>query len=723
MLSTLVVLTALAAPQQPARILADASWDLRRQQQSLRERRVLDPATGRIRAAGWLADGSSADAAALRTEEQRRTVDSRRGISADLAAQLAARAPEVGVDVVFWLRTSARTDLASVLRAAEATGASGEDARRAAHAAALAACAEVNADFARRLDRAGMEVLYVADAWPNVFARMPAGEVAAWAGDPAVDMAYYCFPHWAPEMDHAQRAMRTPTVWNRGITCGSSTVKVLVNDVGDVVRTNPYLPPIILLTTLGVDSHATGVAGNIVLDHPDLQAAAHDLPALYSGAGDGDAHAPQVWSAAIAQGVSFGNCSWWNFHRGSIAYLDRFFDYTIRNFGVMMFKSNGNQGETSEPYSTTPGNGYNMISTGAFSDFNTSVWEDDRMASYSSYWDPVEGHEKPELASPGDGVATAGILGPGWTQSSFGGTSSASPLVCGVATLLATREPQLKTHPEVVKAVLMVSAWENLEGDDLLSEKDGAGGVDAAAADAVLRDRQLLRDVLTPASFSNDVYDVPFLAYAGDETRVIALWLSSADSAYSTDFLDMDLDAAVLDPHGLVAAASANTMNPYELLKFVPAETGMHTLRLSRIRFNGVSEPLCVAWSSRLDAAVGAVSITGTPTLGETVTVVFEDAYDPFVYYQAHASSGTLPNVTPLLPGTALPLLHDSVYDASASWSGFRGILGPQGRAFAAVTIPAAPALAGRSYYIAFYTSRGGKLRGISEALAVTLQP
>ena len=44
----------------------------------------------------------------------------------------------------------------------------------------------------------------------------------------------------------------------------------------------------------------------------------------------------------------------------------------------------------------------------------------------------------------------------------FGGTSSASPLTCGVATLVATREPALRGQPEAVKAILMASALRDI---------------------------------------------------------------------------------------------------------------------------------------------------------------------------------------------------------------------------------------------------------------------
>lgn len=665
------------------------------------------------------------DADALRVLEQRRATEARGGVAPQLEQILATTAPDGRLEVVFWLRADDAPDFRQILEDAELAGMSGEDARRYARELASAFFWPRNAAFAQRLAAAGFDVTLVADMWPNVAAWLPARSVRAWAADPAVDMAYHAAPVHMPELDDAQNTMRTPTVWDRGVTCVGSPVKVLVNDVGDVSSSNPYLPTVIKLNTYGVDSHSTAVAGNIAMNHPTYKGAAWGLPVIYSGAGASNSATPPVWSSAIAQGVSFGNCSWWTGEKGSIAYLDRFFDYTIRTYAVMMFKSTGNQGTTGAPYTTTPGNGYNMTNSGAYNDGNSANWSGDYMADYSSYWDPVEGHEKPELANAGDGVDTAGTSSP-WIYYGFSGTSSASPLTCGVAALMATRDNTLMTRPEAVKAVLMVSAWHNIEGDDVLSEKDGAGGVHAAAADAVLRDGQYVYGTLTPGSFQNNVYDVPFTAYQGDETRVIALWFSSANSSYTTDVLNMDLDAAVLDPGMAVVAASANAKNPFEILKFTPAVTGTYTLRLSKIRFNGTSERFCAAWSSRMDMAQAEVSVAGTPSIGATVTLTFRDRYDPSVWYQGHVSGGTLPSVVPLGGGWALPLLADVHFARSATWSGFAGTLNASGVATTAVTIPNRSSLVGRTFYGAMYTkpsSGSTAIRTVSEALAVTVLP
>lgn len=705
-----------AVPQQPLR---EYRWSLPESSAELVEIRTLDPVTGEIRSTGFLG-GAPVDAQALRSAAHRAAVDARRGLGGDLAERLAAAAPGAEMEVAFWLRAD-EEEWRDLMEDGIAVGLGVEEARRRAFAAAAERFAPVNAAFAGRLEAAGFEVTLVGDGWPNVCARMPAAAVPAWAADEAVDQAYWAAPAHFHELDDAQRTMRTSLAWNRGVSASAGAVKVMINDVGDVSSANPYLPPVIYLNSVGVDSHSTACAGNVAMNHPSFKGAAHGLPQIYSGAAYSDSATPPIWSAAIAAGVSFGNCSWWTGQKGSIQYLDRFFDYTLRQYGVMMFKSNGNQGGTSTPYATTPGNGYNMTCSGSFNDANDAEWANDAMASYSSYWNPAEGHEKPEVASPGDGVDTAGTSNP-WIYYGFNGTSSASPLTCGVAALMANRDPSLAGRPEAVKAMLMVSAWHNVEGGDVLSDKDGAGGIHAGAADAALRDGQYAYATLTPGSFSGNVYDVPFQAYAGDETRVIALWFSQANSSYSTDLLNMDLDATVISPNNVVVASSASALNPFELLKFTPTQTGTYKLRLSKIRFNGASERLCVAWSSRQDAAQCEVQVRGTIAPGGNVTFSFIDPFDGGVAYQAHLSAQSLPEVAQIGPGWVLPLKSGALFTNSGGFSGFAGTLNSTGVATTVKTLPNNPNLSGRTYHVAMYTQAGGAVKAASGATAIVIQ-
>jgi hypothetical protein len=538
-------------------------------------------------------------------------------------------------------------------------------------------------------------------------------------------------PAWFGEDTFSEGTLRTAKVYEQGVDAVGSPVRVLINDTSDVVSDNPYLPPIVYLGSLGSSGyHATAVAGNVANVLPGVGAAAAGLPQLYSHAGTGDVNAPVIWNTAIAQGIDFGNCSWWNLLKGQIEFLDRYFDYTVRNFGVLMFKSNGNQGYSSEPYGTTPGQGYNMLSTAHYSDADTLDWSDDVMSDGSSWWNPIEGHEKPELAAPGQGTDTTSTSAP-WQFLNFGGSSAASPLTLSVAVLLATAEPVLLSEPTSVKAVLMASAWHNVEGEAVLSDRDGAGSLHAAAAYATVRDQQWWFQDVVDADFQAGVLDVPMPLLAGDETRVCALWFSNPDSAYTTDVLDMDLDLAVLAPSGAVLASSASTVNPFELAAFVPPTTGTYTVRLTRQRFEGTSEPLTVAWTSRSDTAQASLVLSPTPpafAVGQTPVLELREPFEGGSKAYALTASLSPPNGVALFNGFTLPTALDPVTLAVLQWPWSLSQLSPVGGASLPIPIPPMPGLAGITLHFGAVVFSGSNhewadVAQVSDTLTLTIAP
>lgn len=687
------------------------------------ETRTVDPLTGLVHASARTRDGRRVEVDVLLRREiaQRRLALGK--MSADLNRRVADAATGDRLDVAFWLDVPTMPDFRMVLERARRDGHGPEEARLVAFDAARRFLGPVTEAFAAAVASRGHRVLHEGGAWPVVIASVEARDVASIAADPRVNTAYHASDRWETENDYAQPTLRTPTVHDRGITGRNSTLRVMVHDPGHVTTVNPYLPPVTRLNGGNAASHATSVAGNICSQHPQWFGGAKELPILYSANGTGDTNAPPAWTLAIQNGVSYGNCSWWNGKKGRIEFLDRFFDYTIRQFGVMMFKSTGNQGNSSSPFTTTPGNGYNVTNSGAYSDRDTLTWDDDQMASYSSYADPAEGHEKPELASPGDGVRTTSTSSP-WTRSGFGGTSSASPLTCGVATLLGTRDPNLRTRTYTLKAVLMASAWHNIEGDDVLSEYDGAGGVHAAAADSAVRDGQYVDGTLTASSFPGGFRDERITVDAGDETRVVVLWQSNANSSYTTDTLDMDLDVTILDPSNQVVASSANAFNAFEIVKFTPTVSGTYTVRMTRQKFNGANEPYAVAWSTRQDLATADITLSGSGGIGTTMNVIFRDRYHPGAAYRGAAAVASA-YTTSIGGGHVVPLNADSLFWASllGAFPGFAGTLNGQGEAQGQIAIPADGALRGIGIDLAVVSfTQSGTIRGVSERANFTIR-
>lgn len=725
-------LLAQSSPVQGLEAQLEGTYPLRVQRYELPnlgkvviEERRVDPQLGVVIREARDQLGEIVQLDALRLEERRLAIAASGKISHELVPILDAAEGSDPIHVVFWLVEPEGTpDFADLIQHYATVGLDAESARALTLALAEEHFAPGNQAFADVVRDIGGEVDLVGTYWPDVFATLTADQVRTLALRPEVDMAYYAFTEGGPELDHAQATLRTANVHDAGVTGATGPTKVLVNDCGNVPTTHPELPPIVLMNSNSASSHPAGVAGNIGRNHPTEWGAATGIAQLYSADGCGnDALAQTAWTWGLQQGISLGNCSWWNFNKGSIVFLDRYFDYTIRNFSVMMFKSTGNQGNTGTPYTTSPGNGFNMTNSGCYNDGNDQDWSNDVMASFSSYWDPIEGHVKPEVASPGDGVVTTGTSG---TQT-FGGTSSASPLTTGVATLVANTDPSLLTSMPTLKAALMVGAWHNIEGSPVVSDKDGAGGVHATASHRVVANGQFENGSFTSGDFlPGGFYDKQISLTAGLETRVAALWFSNPNMALTTDQTEMDLDITVLDPNGQVVASAADPFSAWELVQFTPPMSGNYTVRLTRQKFLGTSEPYAIAWSTRLDAAVADVTMTGTPTLGSTVQFHLRDRYDDSnPNYIAVASFGTLPSFIPLQNGWVLPVRLDRLarFTTSGSTPSFMGSLDNQGMATASFKIPNSTSLIGQTIYVSFLTEDSpGNSKMVSPAFSFVVQ-
>ncbi|HEX6810261.1 MAG TPA: S8 family serine peptidase [Planctomycetota bacterium] len=697
-------------PQDPA-VLSRSERHLPELGVTIREERRLDVASRTVVRVATDADGRPVDPAALR----RRAIERRDAVNGKLHGSLVEKLAAQGVhEAAFWLvLPAAMPDLRAAIDDALRTGARAEDARRAALATARTHVTPGNAAFAAAARAAGAAVVHEDTITPIVFVRGTAEQLRQLAARADVDLAYWSSPTWMHEgepieldaskaplwNEWASKSARTDVVHRRGID--GAGVKVLVNDVNEVRTTNPYLPPIVAGSTLSVAAHATAVAGIIASRQVPNTGAAPGLTQLYSYAGAGDSSAPQAWAWGMGQGISFGNCSWWNGQKGQIQFLDRYFDYIIRHFAVMLFKSAGNQGG-SDGKVTTPGCGYNTIASGNADDRNTHDWDTDLMASSSSWVNPIEGHDKPEVSACGTTITTTTTASP-WIGAQGTGTSYASPVTCGTAALLAQADTALQAQPEAVRALLMAGAFHNVEGAARLSDRDGAGHIDAAASHSALARGQLHRTVLTPASFTAGVYDVTIPLVANDETRICAVWFSLANSSYSTDVLQMDLDMTVWFGATLVAS-SASQANAFEIVQFVPAFTGSYTVRLQNQQFLGASEPFALAWVSRRNAATNEVRVGGSIVPGGLVTFEFVDTYHPGAGYIAVLSLTGAPATVPVGPLKVLELGFDFLTEASLSLPGFWGVLPPNGRAPGSLLLPNLPWITGLPVHAAMVT-------------------
>lgn len=132
--------------------------------------------------------------------------------------------------------------------------------------------------------------------------------------------------------------------------------------------------------------------------------------------------------------------------------------------GVVTISSAGNEGNSSWRYITAPADGFNVISVGAV-DYNNQI------ASFSSRGPTFDGRIKPDVTAMGVAVLGADTYSNGYKFAS--GTSSAAPIVAGIAGLLLSKFNYLTN--EQVRNIILESG-KNVKNPD---NTVGYGLVDA----------------------------------------------------------------------------------------------------------------------------------------------------------------------------------------------------------------------------------------------------
>ena len=229
------------------------------------------------------------------------------------------------------------------------------------------------------------------------------------------------------------------------------------------------------------------------------------------------------------------------------------------------------------------------------------------MATSSSWKNPSTGVETPQVAAPGVNITMLKCASPWWgyTQS---GTSFASPLTAGECALIVSKQPALGSWPEAVRAIVMATAWHNIEGLARLSSKDGAGGIDALAGFRVASRGKGVGfnyGTLLSTSFdANGYYQTQVASAAAGQSVRVCLSFDSTPSggpAYTQDNLMCDLDLYVYGPTGALVASSTSSIQPFEVVHFSAPSTGNYTVKIRRFSFTGSSEYYGTAFTTSAD--------------------------------------------------------------------------------------------------------------------------
>ena len=246
--------------------------------------------------------------------------------------------------------------------------------------------------------------------------------------------------------------------------------------------------------------------------------------------------------------------------------------------------------------------GVNVISVGAVLNDKTyditSSWKNPKLKVDTS--DPESGREyvKPEIANfadilfPEDGRLSVKVkANTVKINPYFGATSSATPYTAASTALLLDRFPFYRWHPEVVKALLITSSVNKINGaeqhdKDNASFKIAMGVPDGKAMTENNRSR--FWNGNNEDFFYNDepITFTELNIEPNKKYRIAIAWLSSGTYVYKSGRLPQDLDLYV-DQNGKRVGYSSSWGNPFEFVEFTSNSDRPLTITISRFRNDG----------------------------------------------------------------------------------------------------------------------------------------
>lgn len=256
---------------------------------------------------------------------------------------------------------------------------------------------------------------------------------------------------------------------------------------------------------------------------------------------------------------------------------------------------------------------HNCLVVGAVDDKDSDSQTDDEMSSDSLYANPYSDRELPNLVAPGVSLPAAGA-----TKS---GTSGASPIVAGIAADLMEKNTALNGWPEAVRAIMMATAHEDIEGGQLVlggsDDKDGAGEIDGVVAltigDANYKyngnSNIIGHDYFTMSRDTgwdqNGDHDNEYFVSASTNSRlrVVIAWDSNPSCTTNpytctsgSDTLDADIDLKIYNQGGSVVGSSASASNAWEFID-IPVDSGMaYKIVIHKYSFTSSYTYFGIAW-------------------------------------------------------------------------------------------------------------------------------
>lgn len=429
-----------------------------------------------------------------------------------------------------------------------------------------------------------------------------AQQISRWPDVAQITSPYF----YLPQLDVAGPnvgSWRAHTIYN----ATGKNIKVAVVEVGGLIEVaNPYLGTVVQDKRFVCQDvcqprcHSTAIAGVINSRHPVYRGIAPDATVWAGGSCAGVSNEIKLSAAAALNwGADVINMSIGAYSGDHLDDLDSYVDQLSWSNVITIVAAAGNKRlGVDDVFITSPGKAYNTVTVGAFlQGFNFS-WDDDDVHPGSLAGDPFSlygDREEPEMVAPG-----MQMLGPSahppWLSYASGGSSLAAAVVTGTVGLMLQKDPALRIlQPPAVRAILLATAVNNIEGSRRLSERDGAGGVVTERAVQVAGDVYGTWGAVLPFGNQERLILKEPAYYKGLRVRVAVSWVVDPFSESYPDLPPTDYDLHVRDPAGKYVASSTSYDNNYEIVDFVPEVTGKYQLELRASRIERYQT--WVAWA------------------------------------------------------------------------------------------------------------------------------
>lgn len=285
---------------------------------------------------------------------------------------------------------------------------------------------------------------------------------------------------------------------------------------------------------------------------------------------------------------------------GNYSQNSRYIDYVSTKYKISVIATSGNNDSSSNDYVNDLGLAYNALTVGGYNDNGTSSNNDDYFDNKAySYKEDIGEKNVPEVMAPGVNISS-------YNTSNMNGSSFAAPLVAGSFAQLGNIQFEAANTPYLVKALAAASAYyklpndntwgnDHVEGNEALSDKQGAGKFNAKFAAEILRAGRYRTYEDVDEGF-NEV--IPVKVTSSDTVlRVAAAWkqhvtVKTGDSAEPL----YDFDIYLYDPSGDLVASSNGANSNTELIDYKISSYGTYEIEIKGFNTNGDTTDIAIAW-------------------------------------------------------------------------------------------------------------------------------